>query len=518
MIRPLLALSLFLAAPVAAQSLYSAGDPADRLAGYLRTLAASPRDVEALTGAGRAALEVGDANAAIGFYARADGLSPRDGRIKAGLATALLRMGKAKEALRLFDQATDLGVAESDIAGERGLAWDLRGEQRKAQRDYALVLAARPDAEITRRQALSLAISGDRAGAIQLLTPLLYQNDPAAWRARAFVLAMTGDAAGAQAIVASVMSVPQAQAMQPFLTRLAGLDAGQKARAVTFGEMPSDGTRYSPAELAGFGGAGSRPGYRPETATPAPSAPAAGATAGVVTKPSSAWLRRRDQLLKTFSPKASAAALKAETATPAATAPATVAPAPARVPIINPPKPTLPARASVAAGAGRLVPDGEMLPSELALNLAPKGRAKVEAAPVEVKPRVEPAKVKPKVDPAKARAEARKKAAEDKAKQEAAAEAKAAKANPERIWVQVAGGANKADLPKAWAAVRNKGGALLKNRAASTTKLRATNRVMVGPFKSESEAQALVNKLTGAGVSGFLVTTEKGQKVEKLAS
>jgi Flp pilus assembly protein TadD len=507
MIRHILPLALLLATPLAAQSLSSAGDPADRLAGYLRTLAVSPRDVEALTGAGRAALEVGDANAAIGFYARADGLSGRDGRIKAGLATALLRMGKAREASRLFDQAVNLGVAESDIAGERGLSYDLRGDQRKAQRDYAIALAARPDAEITRRQALSMAISGDRAGAIQLLTPLLYKNDPAAWRARAFVLAMTGDPVGAQAIAASVMSAPQAQAMQPFLTRLAALNSEQKARAVTFGEMPSDGTRYSAAELAGFGAGGSRSTYRPETTT---SAPAVASVAPAVSKPSSAWLRRREQLLKSYSPQASAEALKAE--------------APRSVPVINPPKPTLPVRASVAGSAGRLVPDMEALPVDLALNVAPKtrGRAeRVETAKPEPKTKADAktkAEAKAKVDPAKARAEAKKKAAEAKEKAEAAAEAKAAKASPERIWVQVAGGANKADLPKAWATVRSKSGALLKGRSASTTKLRATNRVMVGPFKSESEAQALVNKLTGAGMSGFLVTTEKGQKVEKLGS
>ena len=42
------------------------------------------------------------------------------------------------------------------------------------------------------------------------------------------------------------------------------------------------------------------------------------------------------------------------------------------------------------------------------------------------------------------------------AAKEEAEEKKRARANPERIWVQVAGGANEDDLPKAWAATKSK--------------------------------------------------------------
>jgi hypothetical protein len=135
-------------------------------------------------------------------------------------------------------------------------------------------------------------------------------------------------------------------------------------------------------------------------------------------------------------------------------------------------------------------------------------RAKAKPAPEE--PSAKIAAKKP--DPAKARAEAKKKADALAARKKADAEAKLAKANPERVWVQVAGGANKSDLPKAWAGVKAKAPDLLKGKTASTTKLRATNRLLVGPFKSRDEAQALVNKLPGA----FIVTTDEGQAVERL--
>jgi hypothetical protein len=89
-------------------------------------------------------------------------------------------------------------------------------------------------------------------------------------------------------------------------------------------------------------------------------------------------------------------------------------------------------------------------------------------------------------------------------------------ADPARHWVQVAGGARVADLPKAWSAVVAKAPTLLKARGAWTTPLRATNRLLTGPFDSASEAQQFVNKLAGEGVSAFPFTSEAGQKVEKL--
>ena len=95
------------------------------------------------------------------------------------------------------------------------------------------------------------------------------------------------------------------------------------------------------------------------------------------------------------------------------------------------------------------------------------------------------------------------------------------KAKPEprdepRIWVQVAGGAFEGDLPKAWAAVKSKAPALAK-RDGYATPLRATNRVVTGPFKSEAEAQALVNQLARQGIAAFTFTSAAGQKVTRLS-
>ena len=161
--------------------------------------------------------------------------------MKAGLGSALVQKEQPRAALRLFDNATDLGVAPFEVALDRGLAYDLRGDNRKAQADYQLLLRARPnEAEASRRLALSLAMSGDRAGALAILDPLLRKRDIPAWRARAFVLAMTGDTAGAQAAAYAVLPRYQADALKPFLERLPSLKTSEKAAAVHFGHFPED--------------------------------------------------------------------------------------------------------------------------------------------------------------------------------------------------------------------------------------------------------------------------------------
>jgi hypothetical protein len=93
-----------------------------------------------------------------------------------------------------------------------------------------------------------------------------------------------------------------------------------------------------------------------------------------------------------------------------------------------------------------------------------------------------------------------------------------AKAEPKRVWVQVAGGANVDSLPKAWKAAVAKAPAAFKGKSGWWTPLRATNRVLTGPFKSAAEAQAFVNSLGKAGASGFVFTSDAGQKVTKLGA
>jgi tetratricopeptide (TPR) repeat protein len=115
------------------------------LARYLRVITASPRNLDALTGAGRAALQVGDAQAAIGFFARAEQISPKNGRVKAGLGSALVLLHQEQAALRYFDDATQLGVPEG------GYRQRPRTGVRPARQHQARAAGLRHRAEARRR-------------------------------------------------------------------------------------------------------------------------------------------------------------------------------------------------------------------------------------------------------------------------------------------------------------------------------------------------------------------------------
>ncbi len=220
-------------------------EPADRLAMNLRLLSQNPYDVNALTQAGESALAVGDPNAAVSFLARAEELSPANGRIKADLASALVLLERPAEAFRLFGEAESLGIPAQSFAKDRGLAYDLRGDPKRAQADYALALRRGNDDETIKRMALSLGISGDKDQALRQLEPLTRKRDQGAWRARAFILAMNGDVRGAERIAEQVVPPAMMTGLSTFLHRLPALSAAQRAAAVNFGSMPSQDVRYA---------------------------------------------------------------------------------------------------------------------------------------------------------------------------------------------------------------------------------------------------------------------------------
>lgn len=239
-------------APAAAHGSYSPYDetPAAAAARYVRALASDPKDFEALIGAGRSALELGDAQAAAGFFARADEVNPRSPLPQAGMGAVSVANGEPQAALPYFARAQELGATPSMLGCSRGLAYDLLGQQAQAQADYRAALNGADADEARRRLALSLAISGDKAGALATLSPLMAKGDASAARTRAFVLALTGDSNGAMAAMDAAMPGSWAR-VSPFLQRLPALAAAQKAAAVNLGIFPDAGQpAYAAAQAA----------------------------------------------------------------------------------------------------------------------------------------------------------------------------------------------------------------------------------------------------------------------------
>lgn len=223
---------------------------ADRLGDEMRKLASNPRDVDTLIRAGDLSMGLGDLSGAAALFARAEKVDPRDGRVKAGMASILVRSERPGEALRYYAQAESLGLDPRNFAADRGLAYDLTGQQDRAQRDYRVALRSASDDETLRRYALSLGIAGKPELAVQQLNPLLLKSDRGAWRARAFILAMNGDVAGAEKIATTMMPAGTAQGLQPFFQRLPSLPASDRAFAVHFGEVHATPARLADARMA----------------------------------------------------------------------------------------------------------------------------------------------------------------------------------------------------------------------------------------------------------------------------
>jgi hypothetical protein len=155
--------------------------------------------------------------------------------------------GAPQTALPYFQRAQQLGAPLASYACDRGLAYDLLGQQTNAQADYRVALGSRDGDEARRRLALSLAISGDRNAALQMLAPLAARGDAGVPRVRAFVLALTGDSNAAMNAINAAMPGSWAR-VAPFVQRLPSLSAGQRAAAVNLGIFPDNGdTAYAAA-------------------------------------------------------------------------------------------------------------------------------------------------------------------------------------------------------------------------------------------------------------------------------
>lgn len=205
----------------------------------LRRLARNRRNVDALIDAGNASLKLNSADAALNFFRRAENLRSNDGRVKAGIGASLVRLENPFEALRYFDESARLGTSASRIAIDRGLAFDLLGNFERAQQDYNLAARVQNSDLLKIRHAVSLSLSGKNDESDALLSPLLRQNNAAAWRARAFTLAARGKFKEAREVARGFLDTTSAKRVEPFLKSIPKLTAAQQAAAIHLGHFPT---------------------------------------------------------------------------------------------------------------------------------------------------------------------------------------------------------------------------------------------------------------------------------------
>jgi tetratricopeptide (TPR) repeat protein len=497
---------------------------AGQLADALQRLSANPRDLDALIAAGKASLKLDDIDAALGFFTRADEIAPGNARTKAGLAVAMVKEENPFDALRLFDEAERAGASLTDVASERALAFDLVGDNARAQALYRSVLAHGENAEASRRLAVSLAISGDEAEMERILLPMLQRRDLAAYRARAFSLAILGKADEAMTISDAVMPKPMAAKIAPYLRYMKRLTSAQQAAAANLGNFPrtADIGHDDPRVALYAGALGEAAPVRTADARLVPT----GAPLGpAVSEPRSTPQRLEAEggrAVVSYTPQAPEPAPE----------PAAVPPSPAPEPQAQPPA-TQVAFATPTPAPSPVEPVASKPAFDLAqVHGSSTGPAVVAAAPSSAPepPSPEPA---PEPRPGVAIAFADFQKALSPSAPAAGAvdlskikvprerlvkeEPKPAKPvppkEPAREWVQVATGKDRARLAFDWRRISRDSKGVLKDSKGFFAHWGETNRLLTGPFKTGAAAKAFVGKLKEAGVDAFTFSSDVGEEV-----
>lgn len=528
----------------AARAASARGDHEEALSIYVRAISRKPDDALILRSAGEEALAIGDNDAAFGFLGRAVTLAPRDPQARAGYGRALMQAMRPKDALTLFDQAVRLGMNEADIAADRGMARDLLGESRRAQKDYRTGLAAYPGKGVLiERMGLSLAISGERDQAVALVRPVAQRTGSGnTWRTLAFIYALSGDVTSARRIALGNMPPSLADSYTPFFARIALLDDKDKAAAVFLGQLPqvrlARRDKEVPARVK-------MPDAKPSDIRSASVGyvPAASAEE-VAEKPKQ---RAKEATKKADKEPVVKAVLVSDGCTALSGKRKTRCEADARAlerrcggakpwktaecraylaaqaeddqPASKAKEKTKAADADVRAKDARKAMPGQESPLDACEKLTGSKAVQCKADARMLERRCGGARPQ-KTAECHAYAERYGGQANDAA---AKKDGKAVERKPEmgkareRFWVQVAGGRNRADLPKEWAKLKAKY-PLLARRAPYVAEGRGTNRLVIGPFDSAGDARDLVNTLSAAGLPTFPWTSEAGDDVAKMSA
>ena len=538
------------ATAVAAQEVVQAlPNPASaKLAQAMQQLSGNPNSLSALVNAGRASLDLDDTNAALGFFSRAQRVAPEDGRVLTGLARVALSRGDAVTALQLFDNANLAGEPMQPHAADRGLAYDLVGNNSRAQRLYRQALSTEDSPEITRRLALSYAISGDQAASEAALLPLLDRQDRAAFRSRAFALAILGREDEAVTIAETMLPARLANRMSPYLRYMGRLTRAQQAAAANLGRFPAASQigREDPRMAAiGIAAPEELAVAQPRLVEPRPVEPRP------VTRTVARTVASLDErLIPSGEPLAQAAPV-AQPATvaelPSAVELAPIEVAPIEVAAVQelPPVPLevrglaqaaeLPAQAAppvmvAAAPSVTIPPISEPVTPAVSPSFSITDLA--DTAPSELP---EPLSESPEelVDLAEAFAEFAEAdtlplapAANavdittiDIPRERPQPETPAAPPPPAHLarqWVQIATGQDLAAFRFDWRRLRRGADGLLDDREAYSTAWNQTNRLLTGPFATAREAQQFVSSLSEAGVDSFRFASDAGQEIKPL--
>jgi Flp pilus assembly protein TadD len=485
-----------------------------RLDAALARVSRAPRSVDALLEAGNAASANGNDDAALGFFRRAEEVAPNDARVLTGFAGALLRDNDAIAALPLYSRAERTAPLAPAALGDRGLAYDLVGDNARAQRAYRQALVLTEDHEITRRLALSQAIGGDVRTAEVTLRPLLQEQDKAGWRTRAFIYAIGGRVDEAVTVARTLLPSDLAEAITPYLRFMPRLTRAQQAAAANLGVFPQaaaigrDDSRIERYDASAGGEvvASVDTGLVP-----------AGAPLG---RRGPSPLSRDAESARTRS-RAELAAERASRVAPPELPAASRSTSPATDPrLAGPPALSgvrVPQLAAIAQGAPgrRGVPEPSSGPQTAARPSLAEAFGDIGAPDVPAAPRAGVVDVTRLALPRAPRT-----ASAATAKIVSAKPVRPpAPSHPSRIWVQLGVGHDHAAMAADWRRMIAHDGSLLKGHQPFVSDDGARKRMLTGPFDSNAAARDFVQQLSAAGMPGpYVWVSPAGQVVDPLAA
>lgn len=540
------------------------GDTEAALAFYSRAESVEPGNPRILAGRGSVMVRLERPGEALRLFNEAErrGLAPAEYAADRGLAYDLL--GAPQLAQRDYRLALANGGNDDETVRRLGLSLGIVGKATEAMAVLEPLLT-KSDRAAWRARAFVLAMSGDAAGAQKIADSMMPGNMGAALTPffrrlpglpvadRAFAVHF-GELSPTPSRLADARSAPSVPAYTPEPVQVAAAPVPAKPAA----RDRHSRSQHQPAAQQRLAAAQPVPTPAPQSLPPAPryapppassyptpsaqmaAAPRQPAVPAYSPAPAPSGTAMVQAVPPRPQPSAQVQPLPSRQAAPALSAPPPVRMA-AVEPVPTPRAPIEPARSAVTPiSSTTRLPRGTSPDPILAKIIAginiPASERSMDAvtstpapapAPAPVRPAARPAPVAPKTPPlAEKPARAAPKAdAKDPARPDAKADPKKkvpakpdpAKAEPARIWVQVAGGADEKALSGAWDKVADRAPAAFKGKNGWSTPLRATNRVLAGPFKTNDEAQAFVNQLRKKDIQAFVFTSEAGQKVTRLS-
>lgn len=223
------------------------GDAGDAISFYRAASQAAPRDPAMLERMGDAFMDTNDPVRAEQAFRGEMVIDPGNLGAEHGLAVSLLAQSRASEALPILQRLAE-GSSDPGLLRAEATALDMVGRPGDAQAIYRRALNVAPiDPDLHGNLALSLAISGDAAGALtEMQAAVAAPNpDPRQDANAVLVLALTGNAEAARTRGDATIGAASTEALLARAQQaLSATDA--KSRAIAVGVLTGSGSGAPP--------------------------------------------------------------------------------------------------------------------------------------------------------------------------------------------------------------------------------------------------------------------------------